>query len=184
MKKIIIGAVVGGIIIFMWQFLSWTVLDLHRPAQQYTPKQDSIVSSLSTMLPHEGGYLLPTTPPGASGDEIQKKSDEMSGKPWAIVYYHREWNVNMGLNIGKGLIANIFMVGLLCWIVSKINMPTFGAVFLASLFTGIIVFINEPFTGDVWYQLFDLRAHLTDALVSWGLAGVWLGWWMKRSTKY
>ncbi len=42
MKKTIIGAIVGGIIIFAWQFLSWGPLNLHEAQQQYTPKQDTI----------------------------------------------------------------------------------------------------------------------------------------------
>ena len=60
MKKTIIGTLVGGIILFMWQFLSWTALDLHRSAQNYSPKQDTILSYLSANLEKEGGYFLPT----------------------------------------------------------------------------------------------------------------------------
>jgi hypothetical protein len=29
--KIPVASLVGGLIIFIWQFLSWTLLDLHRP---------------------------------------------------------------------------------------------------------------------------------------------------------
>lgn len=63
MKKTIIASLVGGIIIFFWQFLSNAALDLHRPAQQYTANQDSILNYLSTQLT-EGKYFLPTVPAG------------------------------------------------------------------------------------------------------------------------
>ena len=46
MTKAIIGSIVGGIILFFWQFLSHTILNLHKGAEQYTPKQDSIMAYL------------------------------------------------------------------------------------------------------------------------------------------
>lgn len=182
MKRSIVGSIVGGLLIFIWQFLSWTVLDLHRPAQNYTPKQDTILSVLSSQLT-EGGYLMPTTPPGASMDEMKKKGEQSMGKPWAIVQYHQSFNTDnnkMFMNMGRGLITSIIMVWLLCWILSKTNRASFGNTLLACLFTGMIVFINEPYTNHIWYQSFDIKAHLIDALASWGMCGVWLGWFLGR----
>ena len=46
MKKTIIASTVGGILLFMWQFLSWTAINLHSPSQQYSPKQDTILALL------------------------------------------------------------------------------------------------------------------------------------------
>jgi TM2 domain-containing membrane protein YozV len=70
MKKTIIGAIVGGIIIFLWQFLSWGVLNLHEAQQKYTPKQDSILAYLGTQFTEDGAYLMPTFAPGTSRDEM------------------------------------------------------------------------------------------------------------------
>ncbi len=180
MKKTIVGALVGGIIIFLWQFLSWTILDLHRSAQDYTPKQDSIMSYLNTHLDKEGGYAMPTTPKGTSMEECKKVMEQSLGKPWASVQYHKSFKVDMGMNMARGLIVDIFMVGLLCWMLLKISNASFGTVFLGALFTGLIVFLNAPYTMHIWYPSFDLMAHLKDALISWGVCGLWLGWWLRR----
>ena len=78
MKKILIGGLVGGLLIFIWQTLSWTVLQLHQPAQQYHPKQDSIMAFLNTTIGKEGGYIMPTLPQGSTMDDMNKfgeKSD-------------------------------------------------------------------------------------------------------------
>lgn len=45
MKKHLIAAIVGAMIIFFWQFLSNAALELPRPAQLYTPKQDTIIGT-------------------------------------------------------------------------------------------------------------------------------------------
>lgn len=180
MKKITIGALLGGLIIFICQTLSWTILDLHRPANQYTPKQAEVLTYLSSQFSENGQYFLPTYPAGAPMEEAEKTMKESLGKPWAIIAYHKEMKDNMMSAILRVLIVNILMVGLFCWILSKIPNPRFSTIFLASLFTGLIVFINIPYTTHIFYETFDVMASLIDAIVGWGLAGLWLGWWFAR----
>lgn len=182
MKRALLGSIVGGLLIFLWQTLSWTVLDLHRPAQDYTPKQDSIMAVLNATLT-EGGYLMPMAPKGASMDETRAKMEASVGKPWASIQYHRSLNADnnqMYMNMGRGYVTTVIMVWLLCWILAKSNRAGFGTIFLACIFTGLIVFINVPYTTHIWYQTFDTKAHLVDALASWGLCGLWLGYWLGR----
>lgn len=183
MKKIIIGALVGGIIVFICQTLSWTILDLHRPANQYTAKQDEIMQYLSGQFSEDGSYFLPNYPPGSSNEVMEQYMQAAVGKPWAVVSYHKEMKANMGMNITRNLIVDILMVGLFCWILSTVGNPKFSTIFMISLLTGIIVFINVPYTGHIWYETFDINAYLIDALVAWGLTGLWLGWLYGRKAR-
>lgn len=182
MKKTIVGAIVGGIIIFLWQFLSWAALNFHEAQQQYTPKQDSILAYLNTQFSQDGGYLLPNSAPGTSSDDIQKQMKASMGKPWVQIMYHKSMGGTdkMLMNMGRGLLINIITVWLLCWLLVKIPSPSFGTIFTGTLFTGLIVFFNIPYINHIWYETFDLMAHFTDALVSWGITGIWLGWWLSR----
>jgi hypothetical protein len=180
MKKPLIGSLVGGILIFIWQTLSWAMLNLHHASQEYTPKQDSIMSYLNSQFSGDGDYLMPSYPAGTSREEMEKTMDQNKGKPWAQIQYHKALDVNMGSNIIRGLIVDIIMVALLCWILMKISVRKFSTIFIACLLTGIIVFINSPYTIHIWYPKADIMIHLADALVSWGLCGIWLGWWLSR----
>ena len=180
MKRIIIASLVGGIIIFFWQFLSNAALDLHRPAQQYTPKQDSLLSAIRSAVP-EGRYFIPTLPAGASAEEQKKFNALMEGKDWALVDYHAKWNGNdMAMNMIRGLLTDIIMVYLLCMILMRGSSFTFGTTFLASIFVGLISFLNFPYTNYIWFQTPGIWQDLTDALVAWGLTGIWLGWYLNR----
>ena len=185
MKKNIIGAVVGGILVFIIQFLSWGPLNLHGAAQRYTPKGDSILSYLGTQLSEDGSYFMPGYKPGTSRDEMEKQMKEMTGKPWAQVVYHKSMMGmdKMYMNMGRSLLVDIVIIWLLCWLLGKIPTPSFGTVFMGSIGTGIIVFLNAPYTMHIWYGSFDLMAHFTDALLEWGIAGLWLGWWLTRNKK-
>ena len=180
MKKTIIGSIVGGIILFMWQFLSWTALDLHRAAQDYTPKQDSILSFLSANLEKEGGYFLPTAPKGTSFEEMEKLTNKSIGKPWATIQYHSSLEYNMGMNMSRALVVNIVLAWLLIWLLGKFNNNSFGKTLSAALAVGFIVYLNSAYTSHVWYHLFDIRAFLIDVIAMWGLTGIWLGWWLNR----
>lgn len=183
MKKLVIGALVGGILIFIWQTLSWAMLNLHHANQEYTPKQDSILHYLSTQFSEDGSYLMPNYPPGTSREEMEKQMEVTKGKPWAEIQYHQALNVSMGGNIIRGLIVDIIMVALICWVLMKISPSGSGTIFIACLIVGIVVFMNSPYTIHIWYPKRDIMIHLADAIVSWGLCGLWLGWWLNRAPK-
>lgn len=182
MKKMIIGALVGGIILFLWQFLTWTVLNRHEAQQRYTPKQDSIMAYLNTQFSEDGAYMMPIFAPGTPKEEMEKQMMALEGKPGAQVIYRKSMpGMNkMFMNMGRGLLVNLFIIWLLCWLLTKINAPSFGTVFMGTLGTGIITFLHGPYTMHIWYTSFDLMAHFTDALIAWGVTGLWLGWWLRR----
>ena len=180
MKKLLIGAVVGGILIFIWQFLSWTIFDLHRPSTQHAAKQDEIMGYLNNQIGKNGSYLLPNYPDGASMEAQQAAMKSAMGKPWAIISYHETMKDTMTMNIIRALLVDILMVGLFCWIASRLNPRHFSTIFLGAIFVGLIVFINVPYVTHIWFETFDLNAHLIDSIVGWGLVGIWVGWLYTR----
>ena len=180
MKKSLIGAIVGGIIIFIWQFLSWAIINLHLPAQQYSPKQDAVMAALNSNL-EEGGYFVPSLPETATMEEQEQAMKDMEGKPWATIQYHKAMENKMTMNMIRGALVNMVTVWLLCWILLRLAKINFGTVFTASLFIGFIVFLNAHYTNHIWYETFDLMAHFVDAVVAWGACGLWLGWWLSKN---
>jgi hypothetical protein len=180
MKKLAIGALVGGIIIFIWQFLSFALLNLHGKAFQYTPKQEEILNSLNSLITEDGQYLVPGLPETATSEEHEALMQSSKGKPWAMISYHKAMESNMVMNMIRGLVVDIIAVALFCWILSKMNLPSYRTIVVASLFTGLIIFLIAHYTAHIWYQTFDIMAHFFDALVAWLACGLWLGWWYSR----
>lgn len=183
MKKLLIGAIVGGFIAFAWQTLSHTALNLHRDAEKYTPKQDSILAFLSTQLSEDGDYFLPTYPTGASNEEIQKIITSANGKPWAKISYHRSWDTGMAANIIRGLLVTIIMALMLTWILMRLDAPSFTTILTASIFVGLIGFLNFPYANFTWYKSGGIWADMADAVVMWGACGAWLGWWLRKKDR-
>jgi hypothetical protein len=178
MKKIIIAALVGGIILFMWQFVSWTLSGLHTGMQKYTPKQDEILKYLGDNL-EEGFYYLPTYPEGTSNEEAGKIMENSMGKPWAQVYYHKSLDANMGVNMVRGLVVDILAVLLLSWLLMKMGNASMQTIILTTLAVGFIGYLTDVYTKSIWFETKTL-ADLIDVIVGWGVVGVWLGWWLRR----
>jgi hypothetical protein len=181
MKKILVGALVGALIIFIWQFLSFALINFHKPAQSYTDKQDAILSALNSQGIKEGGYIIPALPDNATMEEHEQLMKTAEGKPWASVQYHSSLQNNMVMNMIRGFVTNVIIVLLFCWLLNRMNAPRFGTIVTSALVVGLIVFLNAPYTGFIWYQSFDIWASFADAVVSWGLTGVWLAWWLRRN---
>lgn len=181
--KIITGSIIGAVIIFIIQFLSWGLLGTHYPAQQYTEKQDSILAYLNTQFDSSGGYIMPTLPKGASYEEMQQLETQSKGKPWVQVFYHKSNDASMSMNMVKGLVTNFIIVLFFCWIISGYNANSFAKTLLAALLLGLIIFLNSSYTQHIWFETFDLQAFLTEYVLTWGITGIWLGWWLNRGRR-
>lgn len=180
MKRTILGALIGGILFFLWQFLSWTVLNTHEDVNKYTPQQDSILQYLGTHLHEEGTYFLPTFPPGTSREAQEAFMQQSVGKPWAVVAYHKALQENTVVNIIRELLVDIVMVWMACFLFMKMNRLNFGIVFLSCLFIGLIGFFSFPYSVHIWYETSDIMASFKDAIFGWGIVGIWLGIWLKK----
>lgn len=180
MNKQLVGTLVAGLILFIWQFISWNVLQLHQSEMQYTPKQDQIMEALTQLDLEEGHYMIPTVADGASMEDQEKLMENMIGKPWATVSYHKAFEVNMGMNMTRGFLLDLVSAFLLVWILMKFRENNFMTSLLASLAVGAIGYLTIPYLHQVWMET-DSTGYLIDTIVAWGLVGAWLGWWLNRN---
>lgn len=180
MKKLVIGAIVGGILVFLWHTLSWTVLQLHQKEYQKAPNEEAIVQFLNGQFKADGQYMVPTVDPKASAEEREKVTAAMMGKPWATINYHSAYNANMGTNIARGLLVDIIAVFFVCWVLMKNTNSTFSNTFISTLLIGIAGYLFIPYANYIWFPSPGATINFIDVLVSWGLCGIWLGWWLNR----
>lgn len=177
--KTLFGAVVGAIILFIWQFLSWGVINIHAPNQKYTPKQAEIMEFLKNNLGEDGTYFIPNLPPDASADDEKKLMAESAGKPWASISYLSALNVNMPMNMARGILVNIVTLWLLMWLLARNAASNFYTTLTSCIVVGLIGYLSLPYTNSIWYKSNTLP-DLVDAIVGWGAVGSWLGYWVNR----
>lgn len=178
MRNQIIATLVAALILFVWQFLSWSLINIHGSEMQYTSNQDSILEFLSTNL-EEGSYFLPTVRPGATSEEMESAMSEATGKPWAQISYHDSMSNNMGLNMIRGFVVDVVAAFLLVWLLLKFENLTFSTAVMASLAVGFIGYLTIPYLNSIWFES-ETWSYVIDTVVQWGLIGGWLGWYLTR----
>lgn len=179
MVKQVIAVLVGAVLLFLWQFLSWSMLQVHQTEFGYTANQDQIMACLGQHLTEEGTYMIPMVPPGTPMDQEQKMMEASIGKPWASISYHKSFDMSMGMNMARGFIVDIVAVFLLVWILGGISNRSLSNCLQISVAIGFISYLTIPYSNSIWFETKSI-GYLIDAVVSWSLVGAWLGWYLNR----
>ncbi|HET9745812.1 MAG TPA: hypothetical protein VFP97_08870 [Chitinophagaceae bacterium] len=182
MKKWLLGSLVGAIIVFLCQFLSWTILPVHQGEAKYTPAQNDVLNAIRNSIKEDGMYMMPTTPPDASMDEREKLMKDMDGQPWATVIYRSAYESDMVMPMIRGFLIDWFLVFTLIYILTRGGVPTKIRTLAGSVAVGLFTFLAGPYMMHNWFQTPTEAyiGHFIDAIVIWGLCGLWLGWWLNR----
>lgn len=182
MKKIILGSLVGGILLFAWLSLSWMVFGFHDKAYKYTPAQDSLLSVISRSITEEGQYVMPNVPANSTEKEMEECMQKNEGRPWAVISYHKSHKMDMVMPMIRGFLICLVCVWLCCLVVSRLAKQNFNRILATAMIFGAVCFLFTSYMGHNWMQTsWDvITGELIDDLAGWGLAGAWLGWWYSR----
>lgn len=181
MGRSILATLVGAIIFFGFQALSWMALPIHDHTVKYSPAQDSILHLLQSELQEEGVYAFPHHPPGTSQAEQQELGKAMEGKPWAIVFYHPVMETNMGKSMGIGFLVVFVSVAIAVWLTGKIRTQSFFSRFAVSFCLGIFLVLQGSLTNWNWmsFPMHYVCGEIMDIMIGWTLVGIWLGAFLK-----
>jgi hypothetical protein len=180
MKRAILGALVGAILVFGWQAVSHMFLHHHDAAYKQVAGQDAAIQTLSGIFKEDGQYLVPRSNPNSSQEEMARYDAGMQGKPWALVTWHQAEHTDMAMAALRSFTTAFLCVLIFIWLIGK--PPGFGSVLAKSIGIGIFVFLFVYYNSNIWLQTpwEVIRPELIDLLAAWGLCGIWLGWWLNR----
>lgn len=192
MKKILIASIVGGLILFAWSAISWMMSPVHFNTFHYTPAQDSILAAMKNAGLETGAYMIPAvdnTNLSAFDPEYKKKCEEVMnktiGKPAATFFYISS-TPPMGISpVLMGLLYSFLAVLCACMLLSLAYQS--DASFLMRwwmvMLIAIIYVLTGPMMGHNWmYEPWHYtKGFIIDGLVGWGLTGLWLAKYLKKS---
>lgn len=167
MKKHLLFAIIGGIIIFAWQFLSYAMPNFHKNANEYTPLQDTLLATFQTVGLEEGMYMLGQPNPDATYDMAENST-------WAVLNYQIDVPNSMTTPMIRGIITCIVIAAMLFLFFKQQTNAGLLDRLLISVGVGLIGFLFTPYTNFIWYRNPDIYAHLLDAFVPFLILG-WLG---------
>jgi len=164
MMKNLIAALAGGVILFVWGSISWTMLPWRDATVETFPDENLVMRSLVENAPATGLYYIPAD-----------DADYAVDTPTAFINIKKEgFGVGMGEMMIKGLILNILMALLVvCLLRTTSNLDykqRLGFVTMTGLLIGIAA--NGPYWN--WFGFPDYYTFIqtVDTVIMWFLAGL------------
>jgi hypothetical protein len=89
MKKILLGGLVGGVILFLWSFLAWVILPLHSSSLHGITNEDAVITALQQSLAGKAVYMFPHNP-GKDADQAAQDAwvEKMKRGPSGLIMYN------------------------------------------------------------------------------------------------
>jgi len=171
MKRKLLFSLIGAVIIFTWQFLSYAMPNIHKSAMQYTASQEKVLQAIKDAGISEGMYLLGQPDPALSQEQQAASMKDFDGKPWAVINYHEINSTGMAMPMIRGLLVCFVIAFLLFYLFLQQKNPTLLNRILLSLAVGMIGFFFVPYTNFIWFKAPDIFAHFADAIVPWLILG-------------
>lgn len=186
MKKHLIAAVLGGIILFIWQTLSWTVIPIHNNSTKYTKYQDTLLNLLNINLKEEGLYMIPNLDlsKNPTGEEYESFSKANTGKPFATINYVKE---NPGMDpfvFLKGIIINIISCFIVVLLLNSMNLKDKNLldILKTTMLFPILIIFQATLTDTNWWNtpFHFYIGTIVDLLSGWLLVGLWFGFFLRK----
>ena len=173
MRRMLLGTVVGGVVLFAWGVLFWAVLPFTSMATQLAPNEAAVAQALKDNLVASGVYYIPME--GAQEMSAAWVEKYKAG-PIAQIFFRREGgDPNDPMYYVRGF-GYLLLLALLMAVVLKQAVGQLGS-YMARvwfiLFTGLFA-TAVAFSEAVWWEQ-SLSYHLLYAIfniTSWFFAGL------------
>jgi len=99
MKSKLLFSLLGGCLLFVWQFVSYAGANLHGSMQEYTEQDQAILQYLEEIDLEFGMYALgsPSAEERADPALQEEYLKRTEGRPWAQLNYMDNWTNNMSI---------------------------------------------------------------------------------------
>ncbi|MEM6263254.1 MAG: hypothetical protein AAGI38_12150 [Bacteroidota bacterium] len=175
-KRIILSLIIGTLLLFVWNAISWMALPFHSQSLKNIPEGIVQLEAMRLQMPEDGVYHYP----GLPGENTSKTLDEIEHqlqqgpRITLMVYRNHPTALFDPSTFLYSLLINLLTAGLTLTLISFISQPTAKTVILATLTLGVIAAVVSDVSQMNWY-MFPLGYTLVnvgDKLISFGLLSV------------
>jgi hypothetical protein len=169
-KPLIKGALLGGILLFIWGSLSWTLLPWHTMTMHRFSDEAAAVNALRANAPSSGIYVYPTP---------ETPEEAAQAGPMVFLAYCTGGPGSMAKPMILNFLLQILVAGLVTALLLKTRGLTFwgrvGFVTLAAFTAGVVCFL-PPW---IWFKFATdyTLVMLADLTISGFLLGLVLAKW-------
>ncbi|OJJ23434.1 hypothetical protein BKI52_03475 [marine bacterium AO1-C] len=178
-KRIIVSILIGTLILFAWNVISWMVLPFHSKTLQTIPKEIVDQGKVQEKLLKSGVYHYPGLPKDNSETSMTAIRQQLKKGPRITLMVYKKGPTKL---FDKSLffmniLLNCFIVITLIFMISKLNKHTIKSILTTTLTMGLLIGLMSDLPQMNWY-LFPLDytlVNVIDHLVAFMLLGLFLG---------
>ncbi len=176
MKRIILAAVVGGLIVFCWSALSHMALGLGEAGLRSLPEDEALLGAMSRSIPEDGLYYFPGLEMSRelSAEETAAWEARYRSGPTGLLLYHRVGGelFSPGLFITE-LLSTLLAAVVASLVASVASVSYARRVALVSLL-GAFAWLSISVSYWNWYGFPSafIAAEGVDQVIGWLLGGL------------
>jgi len=189
MFKAIFGGVIGGIVAFVWGFISWTVLPWHDMAINKFRNQEFVTWVIKENVTVDGVYMAPygqtdqvNLTPGEIKQEIKQQEAAMKAGPYVFAHVKvGGMNMNSPWPYVYSFLTQFAGAMLISILLLKVVVASYGGRLFFVTMVGLIVGVLGLIPGWNWFGAgyrFTL-IMMADYLIQWFLVGLFLAGFVK-----
>ena len=182
--RVILAAVLGGIVMFGWGAVSHMVLNIDADVFKPIANEAALAAAMKEHIPADGMYFVPgmdmTRTP--SDDEMAVFTAKYKEGPTAFIVYHQTGGDLMSpMQFGTQFVACL-ATALLGALILAFASVRFGRGVAISFMIGLAAWVSMSVPYWNWYKFSFafIRGELIDQVAGWFLAGLVMAFILRR----
>ena len=162
MTKPIIGAILGGIVVFIWSALSWMVIPWHEATMSKFKNDKAVSEVIGANAEKSGVYFSPS-------DEAR-----LGAGPLVYAAVKREGMTSMAKPMALGVLIDILSAGLVTWLLLQTDGKSYFGKVVFVVVVALSIGLFERL-GDLNWWGFPpafTAVLIADLVIGWFLAGL------------
>ena len=164
MKKILLLSLLGGLVMFIWGFISWAILPWHMTTAKKFSDEAAVSQVLKENAPQKGVYFLPFSEEDHGPEQVGAFANVLPGGT----------DMNMSVMMLTGLVTSCVSAFLgLCLLSMTGGLSYWGKVGFFALLGLAIGFVSHaPYWNWFSFSTAYINVIILDILITWILAGL------------
>ncbi len=184
MFKVLVAAILGGIIFFAWNSLSWIVLSWHQQTINHFEHEEVVAESLNSNIDKAGIYLIPNIDHKPDSDDMDTTT---SNSPFTFISYQPSGMVRSMEDSMKFALINSILISILIVMLLSCtsDLGYMARVFFVTM-TGMVGALLGHVPNWIWWG-FDANytiVMIADVLIGWFLAGLIIAAFIGKESDY
>jgi hypothetical protein len=179
-KSLLLGAILGGIVAFLWSFVSWSMLPWHESGIASFQDEDAFGRAVLEHTTGSGLYGYPGNPPTVGMTKEQKKAAEtatfekMKKGPMVFAAIRRDGYNSYVQGICIQLGIQILAAFLLTWLVLKTGASTYWGRVIFLTVAGLAAAVISDLPNWNWWGFSGsyTAVMVIDTALTWFIAGL------------